>query len=109
MSPSRLKHNLDMLRVLQKVPAKQRKALLSSATSDLVLCIAEIVDNVLCGNVKITNKQCTQLKKYKKVLCDLANKKISVSAKRKLLTQKGGFLSALLGPAIGIISSLFGK
>ena len=106
---ARLKRNFNLLQVLQKAPPKQRKAILSTATRDLVLCISEIVDNILKGNLKLTKKQVARLKRYKNVLRNMANKKVSTKTKQKLLSQKGGFLSALLGPAIGIIGSLLGN
>ena len=109
MSTARLKRNFDLLKVLQKAPAKQRKAILVNSTGDLILCIAEIIQNILQGNVKINKAQKNKLQKYKSVLRNIASKKTKVAAKKKLLVQKGGFLSALLGPAIGIIGSLLGN
>ena len=106
---ARLRRNFASLKVLQKAKIKQRKALLTNANTDLVLCIAEIVHNLLKGNVKVGSKQRSQLKRYKKVLRRLANKGTSTKLKKKLLIQQGGFLSALLGPAIGIIGSLLGN
>ena len=106
---ARLKRNFGLLKVLQKASPKQWKALLKNASNELVLCIAEIVSNVLKGNVKVNAKQHAQLRKYKRVLRTLINKRISVKSKKRLLSQKGGFLSALLGPAIGVIGSLLGN
>ena len=105
---TRLKRNFKLLKLLQKASPKKRKLILHNASSDLVLCIAEIIDNVLRGHVNMPKKKLKQLSKYKKVLRSVANKKVPVNSKRKILNQRGGFLSALLGPVIGVIGSLLG-
>ena len=109
MSTARLKRNFDFLKVLQKASPKQRKALLENSSGDLILCIAEVVQNILLGNVKLSKAQKSKLQKYKSVLRTVASKKTKTTNKKKLLVQKGGFLSALLAPAIGIIGSLLGS
>jgi hypothetical protein len=105
---ARLKRNINFLKILQKASPKQRKAIIATGSQDLILCISEIVDNVLKGNVKLSPKQKKQLSRYKAILRQLGNKKLKATIRRKLLVQKGGFLSALLGPVIGIAAGLIG-
>ena len=107
---ARLKRNFDLLKVLNKASPKQRQAILDTSKNDLIQCIAEIIQNLLQGNVKLSTVQKSKLKKYKSVLRTIANKKTKIADKKKLLlVQKGGFLSALLAPAIGVIGSLLGN
>ena len=103
---ARLKRNFNLLEVLTKAPFKQQKVILANGTDDLILCLAEIVQNLLKGNVKISQMQRRKLQKYKFLLRNIANKQTDIVTKKKLLTQKGGLLSALLQPAIGLIASL---
>jgi len=53
----------------------------------------------LRGNVPLTSKQTTKLRRNKKNLRSLATKKTSLKKKRQIL-QKGGFLAALLPPVL---------
>jgi len=104
---ARLKKNFDFLRVLRTANHKQKKALIATANKDLILCICEIVDNILAGTVKLTSKQKSQLVKYKKILRQLVDRKVSITKKKDIITkQKGGFLPAILGPILGIAASL---
>jgi len=106
---TRLKRNLALLRALEQAPARQRRALLSTSKSDLVLAIAEIISNVLQGNVKLNKRQRLRLQRYRKLLRQIASKKVKAADKRSLLVQRGGFLSVLLGPALAVVASLVGK
>ena len=103
---ARLKRNLDFLRVLKKANNKQRKAILETGNKDLILCLCEIIDNTLAGTVKLTSKQKKDLSKYKRILRKLIDKKVSLKTKRKLFIQKGGFLPAIIAPALGLAATL---
>ncbi len=104
----RLAKNIDYLRVLCKSNKRQRDGILKGADKELVYTICECIDNCLNGNVKLTGNQVAKLKRKKAVLRRLRDKKVSVTQKKKLLVQHGGFLSALLAPVIGIAGSLIG-
>ncbi len=103
---ARLKRNLNFLHVLKKANPKQRKAIIESGTNDLILCLCEVIDNILVGTVKLGPKQKKGLGRYKKVLRELVDKKVSLVTKRRLFVQKGGFLPALLAPALGLAATL---
>jgi len=106
---ARLKRNLDFLRVLKKANTKQRKAILDTGSKDLILCLCEVIDNVLAGTVKLSSKQKKELIKYKSILRKLIDKKVTIKAKRRLFIQKGGFLPAILGPALGLAATIIGQ
>jgi len=95
--------------VLKKANKKQRNAILDSANKDLILCLCEVIDNVLAGTVKLSIKQKKDLSKYKSILRQLIDKKISINKKKQLLVQKGGFLPAVLGPALGLAAAILGQ
>lgn len=106
---ARLKRNFDFLRVLKIANKKQRKAILDSGSKDLILCLCEVIDNVLSGTVKLSTKQKKDLSKYKNILRQLIDKKVTITKKRKLFIQKGGFLPAILGPALGLAATIIGQ
>lgn len=103
-----LKRNLPTLKRLRRMPTKDRNNFLRTCNRDIVDAICECAKNVLQGNVPLTSAQYKKLHRYKKVLRALSNQRSSINTRRKLLQQKGGFFGGLLGPLIGLASSLFG-
>lgn len=108
---ARLKRNWHMLKILMKAKKpKHRRAILDSGNDDLVMAICEIVDNVLRGTVKLKSADKQKLVHYKKVMRDIANKRVAKKQKKKLLlSQKGGFLPVILAPALALVASLVGE
>jgi hypothetical protein len=102
----RLRSNWNELNVLRKAKPKLRKSILRAAEKDLITCLSECSHNVLNGNVQLCAKDKKALRKYSKVLRELAQRKTSTAKRRKILVQKGGFLPALLGPIIAVASTL---
>jgi len=60
------------------------------------------------GNVPLSDRQKSELRRKKKDLRALSLKKTSLQQKRRIL-QKGGFLTALLPPILAFLGSLFAK
>ena len=103
-----LKRNLNLLRILHKSKPRVVKSVIKEAPADLLRALCKCALNVLKGNVKLTSRQLSKLKRYKNGLRVLANKKTS-NKKRRDVLQKGGFLSALLTPVLGILGGLLGS
>jgi len=104
----RLKKYAPLLRMLNKASPAVRKRLIKNAcSSDFVKCVCECASNIIKGNVPLTTAQKGQLLRRKRLLKKLVLKKTSLKNKRKIV-QSGGFLGALLGPIISVLSSLFG-
>lgn len=94
-----IKKNGEMVLALSKTPPSYRKKLITYAPRDLINSICECCQNVLKGNVDMSNDQTTQLKRYSKHIRKLANKKVCIKDKKKLLNQKLGIeLLSLLSP-----------
>ena len=72
----------------------------------MINSLCECCLNILKGNVSLTPTQKRRLNKHKQTLRLLARKQTSLRVKKKALTQKGGFLGALLGPIISTVGSL---
>jgi len=102
------KKHLTTLKTLRKLSGKHRKKYIKCCGKDFINCLSEIASNVLKGNVSLTPRQMRCLKKHKNTLRTLANRKSGLKLREKIVLQKGGFLGALIGPAIAAITGLIG-
>ena len=110
---NRFVKNKPLLFVLSNCKNKLRKAIIENSGKEEIYSICECVLNVCNGNVKLIKEDHKKLKKYRKIFKKLLDKGYSLSEKKKLLVQKGGFLQFLI-PAIvtglsSIISSAISK
>ena len=87
---------------------KTRKILLEKAKRPVIDALSECALNLLKGSIKLSEKQKKKLKRFKNYLRELANKRVSLK-KKKLITQRGGFIPALLSAILPVIGSLIGK
>jgi hypothetical protein len=102
---NRLRSQLHYLHVIKDAKPQATRALLSSASDELIKVIVECAINTLNGNHKLSTDEKTKLSKFKNKLRTLVNPTISFKRKRKLLVQKGGFIVPLL---TSILSSVIG-
>lgn len=95
------KREADLLRALFYLSGKDRVLLLRKADKRIIRCICECALNVLEGNVALTVKQKTLLRRYVTVLRQLADKK-KKNNKKKIVVQHGAgaFLPTLLLPIL---------
>ena len=99
-----MKKHIGILQYLRDLNEKERKIFLKGASSELLKIFGEICLNLLAGKIKITPKHLKKLKKYKKEIIILAEKRYSTK-KRLITSQKGGFIGAILGTLLPIIVS----
>lgn len=99
MSP-RLRKYLNHMKVMGTSSPAMCKAMIKSADSGLINCLCECVLNILKGNVPLSHSQKGKLSRHRKDLRHLANKKVALKKKKRIL-QKGGILPAVLAPVIG--------
>jgi len=71
-----------------------------------VHCISECILNVLNGNIKLTGCDTRKLQKHKAALHKASDKCVPLSAKKKLIVQRGEFLLHLLIAILPTIASL---
>ena len=107
MAKYHIKNYLSQLRTLKSAHAKKRKQILQNADKGLYRAVGESAKNCLKGNVPMNRAQFRCLKKHKTALRKLASKRTSIKARKQIL-QKGGFLGALLGPALKAIGHFLG-
>ena len=87
---------------------KRRKALLDVATKQEIDAISECLLNIVNGRVRISPSKIGKLKKIKRHLKDLTNKRCSFKKRKEILKQEGGFLTSILPVALSVLGSLFG-
>jgi len=102
---NRLKSQLHFLHVLKYAKPQAIRALLTSASNDLIKAIVECATNTLNGNHLLTKDEKSKLSKYTNRLRALVNPNISFKSQRKFLVQKGEFIIPLLK---SILSSVIG-
>ena len=102
----RVKRYLPVLKRIRKLGNKARREFIRKCDKDFIDCVSECARNLLKGNVPLTKRQKTNLRRKRQDLRVLSKKKTSMRAKRKIV-QKGGFLSPLLPPVLSVLTSLF--
>ena len=103
----RLKRNASTIKLLYGANPSLRKAVVEKSKDDLIRCLCDVSFNILKGTALISRQHKKRLTKHKSSLRKLIDRKLPLKKKRKII-QSGGFLSALIGAAIPLLSSLFG-
>ena len=96
---SRVKRQAPLLLALAKAHPHVCKAILRGADKDLLQCLSECALNILKGNVSLKPSEKARLTKYRQKLRKVADKKVSLKQKHKIV-QTGGFAPALLAPLL---------
>ena len=87
-----------VIRGIQKLKPRDRCKALSMANGKFI--------NQFCNRVrrlrsaKLPSRKAKHLRRHSKQIRKLINKKTSLKAKRKMLSQRGGFLGAILGALV---------
>ena len=104
----RINRHAPLLQHLSRAKPSTVKSIIKTADKELINVFCECALNVLRGVVPLTKGQKSRLRRHKKCLRDLVNRKTSRQKKSNIL-QRGGFLGALLPPIIGILGGLLGN
>ena len=103
-----VKRLAPLLLVLAKAHPHICKTILCGANKDLLQCLSECALNILKGNVKLKPSDKTRLTKYRQKLRKVADKRVSLKQKHKIV-QTGGFAPALLAPLLTPLIVPFAK
>jgi len=103
-----VKKYLPVLKRITKLIEKAKRDHVRKCDREFLESISECANYVLQGNVVLTNRQKTKLRRSRNDLRALSIKKTSLRKKRRIL-QKGGFLGTLWPPVLTILSELFLK
>ena len=101
-----VKHR-DYLSLLSsfKNKKKLRDKLIDLGEKQHVDTLTEVIRNILRGNVPLSKRQLSQLRRHRYTLRTLAQKRYSLNKKKSLLKQHGGFLGAILPMALKALTS----
>ena len=89
------------LYVITQCNKKQRDAMIKTASPSLMKAIYECCCNSLYNRIPHTDRQKRVLKKHKKFIKALVDKKTGQNRKRQVLVQRGGsFLPLILKPVL---------
>ena len=102
----RLRAQKHTLHLLKNSSSKLRNQIIAHGNNDLIKSLCEITHNTLNGNNKLNKKCLGKLHCYKTAMRKINEPKRSLSSKRKVLIQKGGFLPIILG---ALLSGIVGK
>ncbi len=96
----------ELLSLLEFLSPKQRNFFLKTMNKKQMRVFEVAFFNLATNHTGLTKKQEKLLSKFKRPVEIIASKKYKLTEKRKVLTQKGGFLGALL-PILGTVVSAF--
>lgn len=106
---SRIKRNAPLLKALYQATPLKRKDILAHCSPDFIRALCEIALNLLKGNIPLSPSQYKKLKRQRKVIRLLADKKTGLKHKHRILKrQSGGFILPLLSAAVPILGNLLG-
>ena len=87
---------------LQEASERVKRTAIGRAKKDLVLALVDCARAIINGQNSLPTDQYNALKRRSRDISKLIKRNTSLSEKKRIL-QKGGFLSALLGPLLGAL------
>ncbi|GFQ83948.1 hypothetical protein TNCT_562971 [Trichonephila clavata] len=101
-----VKKHYHLLKLLLTASPAQKRAIIRTADKSQLHLFCEICLNILEGNLAVDVKK---LRKYKKAIRKIGNKKLSLKQKRKEIIQIGGALPFLIAPVLTALAGIIGK
>ena len=94
----------SLLEKILSAGRRSRKFIIKHLSNKEVKLICEVCLNLIRGNLRVTDPIAySQLKRGRKALTDLADKRKPLKHKRKILNQKGGFIGAVAAAALPLV------
>jgi len=108
---SRISKHGAFLQYLVQANPKERKKLIKNASKVEINSVCEVCKNILAGRIPLKGQQHRRFCRFKNIVRKLANRRIGLETKRRILQQqRGGALLPLLAPlVIPLISGLISK
>jgi hypothetical protein len=101
----RIKKHQNELLFLSKCKKNIRSEVVNKGSRDLIASICEIVDNLLNNKIKLSPEQFEKLKPYRASFRKLVSK-TTLDKKKKIISQKGGFLEFIIPAVITALGSI---
>jgi hypothetical protein len=90
------KHSPFFKLLLTTTSKLQRKVLLDSITNDQLRALTEVTVNLLQGVLPVTPDHRQKLKKYRRLIRLIGDKKVSLKTKKKALCRQSGVIALML-------------
>lgn len=104
-----IREHLKTLKYLKSLKSKnKKKKFIQSASNSLLKSISSIALNICKKNIPLTESEIKKLKRFEKEIKLLAERKHSMTKRKKILGS-GGVLNALLSLLPTLIGSLMSK
>ena len=100
----RLEITKEFVNLLAKSSAKRRKVLLRNASNTQLKGLFEVCLNIIRGNLPLDAVQFRRMKRHRKTLETLVNRRIPIYKKREVINQKGGFVASLAKYALPLLT-----
>ena len=99
----------EAIKKLHRLKGSQQKAAVSGASNEFINDISKTLRRLKCAPNLVSSKFKRRIGKQRSKFKRLSQANTTLKAKRRILTQKGGFLPLLI-PLLGtVISSIFRK
>ena len=102
---NRVKKHIPTMALLSTVPKGVMKKYLRTNDKQFTDAISECCLNIIRGAIPLTSNEYTALERYQNDIRKLSTRRTALAKKKKII-QKGGFLSALIAPLIGVLGSV---
>ena len=89
-----LEKNIEFLNSLSHCKCSKRRELLQNASRDNIKALCEVCLNLLLGNIQVNAEQIKKLRRHRKSIEALADRKLALKRKKEVLNQRGGALGA---------------
>jgi len=107
VSARRLHKYAPTLEALRQASQRVRVSVLSNAKKEFVQALVDCARLLIRNKWRLTENQRRQLRRRTDAIYDLVNPRTSLLKKRVLL-QSGGFIGAILGPALSMLAPVVG-
>jgi hypothetical protein len=102
MKPANVRSDLHAFVLMRP---KQRRAFFATATREQLKSLQDACLNLLKNPVGLNQIDLAKVRKYKEQIRTISNRYEGVKRKRKILSQRGGFLQTLLPLLVTLVSS----
>ena len=103
---NRLQRTLPVLREAARMRPRHRHLFFHVCSNDVVKCLVDIVDNILRGNIALSERERRRLRRKATQLRAFAATTGSLAKKRRYLTQQKGGILPFLIPLVAALPAL---
>ena len=83
--------------------------MLQNVSIDKIKVLCEICLNLLEGNIPVNGEEKQKLKRHRKKIEVLADRKVALKQKRPIINQRGGFIGTLASVALPVLTGIIAK